>query len=158
LETLNGLARMNARYEFGASEKYETRRAGQLSGSQTLASKGRGRAALTHGSGRSALATSSREWSQTQRWLVGAAWASSAWRGASQAMAVVGDRDEEECSNVVAQAQGREMNFMWLYFFMLCIISILVSIVCFLSGWYASSWWHGRVDDRAVAERVRPDE
>ena len=38
IKTLNGLARMNVRYEFGASEKYETRRSGQLSGSQTPAS------------------------------------------------------------------------------------------------------------------------
>ena len=70
IKPLNGLARMNARYEFGASEKYETRRSGHLSGSQTLASKGRGRAAPTHGSGRLALATSSCELTQTAmaRW------------------------------------------------------------------------------------------
>ena len=141
LETLNGLARMSVRYEFGVSARYESRHSGQSSGSQTPASKGRGRAAPTHGSGRSALATSSREWSQTQRWLAGAAWASSAWRGASQAMAVVGERTEGECSIVVAQAQGHAMNFIWLYLFMLLIISILLSIVCFPSGWYASNWW-----------------
>jgi len=48
------------------------------------------------------------------------------------------------------------MNFMWVYLFMLLVISILLSIVCFLSGCHASKCWYGRVETRAIVEWARP--
>ena len=130
LETIEGLARLNVEFDFATSGRFETRRAGRASGSETPASKGRSKGTQPVGSGRSAPASSTREWTQTQRWLAGATWASSSWRAASQAMTVVGGQEDEGCALIVPQHQA--MNFVWLYLLAIVLICVLLSIVCFL--------------------------
>ena len=88
------------------------------------------------------------------RWLGGAAWSSSAWRGATQAVAVVGERDSGECSVVLARDQSR--NFFWLYIAALLIVVFFLVVFSFVAGGYLSKSWYDRVGERALAERARP--
>ena len=69
-------------------------------------------------------------------------------------MTVVGERDDGECSIVLAQ--GRSEGIVWLYIAVLLIVSFLLSTVCFLAGWYLSKLWYDRVRAPVLVERARP--
>ena len=106
------------------------------------------------GSGRSAPTTSTRDRTQTQRWLAGATWASSSWRAASHAMAVVGEQEGEGCALVVPQSQA--INFMWLGILLIAFICVLLSVICFVMGWQCSNQWNDRGATHVVVEPTRP--
>ena len=154
LATIEGLARLRVKLDFVPSGKFETRRAGRSSGSEAPTSKGRGRGAQRGGSGRSAPTAPTWDRTQTQRWLSGATWASSSWRAASHAMAIVGEQEGEGCALVVPQAQA--INFMWLGIMSIAFICVLLVVICFVIGWQCSNQWNDRGATNDVVEPTRP--
>ena len=155
LETIHALARLDANLILAPSKKYAAKKGRGSGGGSTSASSGRGKGNLYAEGGRSTPAGGGSRWSNRQfgKWAAGAAWSSSAWHGAAQALTVVNDREAEEWSIVVAQAQSAPV--MWLFVAVLLIIAFLLVSVSFALSWYLSKLWYDHVEGSLRRTRRR---
>ena len=114
--------------------------------------KGRGRG--PRAGGRQTPTRPSWERAQSQRWVAGAAWASSSWGAASQAIAVVNQRDENECALAV---HSDPVGYMWAGITLVAFVCLLFVGACFILGRQCSNYWKDRREaTRIVVEPVPP--